>query len=441
VSWQWRRGRLRDRLTDLANRRLLESRLAHAQLRARRHGFTVAVLSIDVDELASVNNTMGREYGDRLLREVADRLRRLSRDEDTVARTGSDEFAVLLEQVDSPTGAARFARRVLVAFTQPVVVAGRSVSTSLSIGIAVDAGGVRSAETLFSEAGIALARAKARGKRRFETFEPPMGDEAAARLTLEADLQRAIARSEFVLHYQPIVDLQSGAVTSVEALVRWDHPVRGLLLPAHFIPAAETSGSIVAIGREVLRTACTDATRFNPLRTARTVGVNVNVSARQFRDSGQLLADVREALIEGRLPAELLTLEITESSLLEDLDGAIDVVRRLRDMGVGVTLDDFGTGYSSLAHLKRLPVTGLKIDRSFVQDLADPATAAIMRALVGLADELGISVTAEGAENADAVARLRALGCRLAQGHYFCDAIPVAALGRLVNQLPDSATA
>jgi diguanylate cyclase (GGDEF)-like protein len=431
----WVRRGISDPLTGLANRKLFESRLAHAQLRARRHDYWVAVLAIDVDELATVNNTMGRECGDQLLRDVADRLRRFARDEDTVARISSDEFAVLLEQVDSPTGAARAARRILDAFQTPLILEGRAVATSLSIGISVQQGGTTSGEGLIREAGIALARAKARGKRRFETFEPPMGIEAAARLKLEAELQQAVDRDEVQVHYQPIVDVGTGLVVGAEALARWAHPERGLLFPIDFIPAAETSGVIIPLGRHVLREACRAAVAFGRLNgSEHGFGINVNVSTRQFREMGTLIADVDDALADSGLPPQMLTLELTESSLLDDVLDAADVVRRLRQMQVHVALDDFGTGYSSLAYIRRIPVSGLKIDRSFVADLDDPATSAIVKAILTIAQELDITVTAEGAETLEQVGLVRSHGCRLVQGHFYGDAIPEAAFTRLMQR-------
>jgi diguanylate cyclase (GGDEF)-like protein len=426
-----------DQLTGLATRALFESRFAQAQLRAQRHQYCVGVLAIDVDELASVNNTMGRACGDRLLQDIAGRLTHVSRNVDTVARMSSDEFVVLLEQVDSPTGAARAAQRILDAFTTPVVIDGREVPTSLSIGISVDEGGAASSDQLLGEAGIALARAKARGKRRFETFEPPMGVEASARLTLEAELGQAVAREQILIHYQPVVDIRTGAVAGAEALARWLHPERGLLYPTDFIPAAESSGAIHTIGRFVLREACRAGASF-----ARTLGpesdfvISVNVSARQLHDGERLVADVADALQDSGLRPAMLGLEITESCLLDDVDGAGDVVRRLRATGVKVALDDFGTGYSSLAYVKKIPVSGLKIDCSFVADLADPATAAIVRAVLGLAAELDITVTAEGAETEEAVAQLRAFGCHYVQGFHYCEALPEAAFARLLMQVP-----
>ena len=439
AGW-WRRCRRRrqnmtDPLTGLADQRLFDSRVEHALLRARRHHYCVAVLAIDVDELATVNNTMGRECGDQLLQSIARRLEDLARDEDTVARFAADEFAILLEQVDSPTGAARAATRILDAFQVPHTVDGRAVVTSLSIGMSVDSGGGRGAETLIREAGIALARAKARGKRRFETFEPPMGVEAAARLTFEAELQQALTRSELLVHYQPIVDLATGRVVGAEALTRWDHPDRGLLFPAEFIAMAESSGAIVPLGRAVLRDACRAAAAVRRIGSStQDFRMSVNVSARQFRDADGLIDAVRAALHDSGFPPDQLTLEITESSLLDDVDGAVALVERLRALDVAVSLDDFGTGYSSLAYVRRIPVSGLKIDRSFVHDLDQPATIAIIQAILHIARELGIAVTAEGTETEEQVRTMRELGCPLAQGHFYADALPEAAFLRLMRQ-------
>jgi diguanylate cyclase (GGDEF)-like protein len=437
---RWARRGVSDALTGLPNRKLFANRLEHALVRARRSNCWLGVMAIDGDELASVNNTMGRECGDQLLRAVADKLARLARDADTVARISSDEFAILLEQVDSPTGAARAARRILDAFLQePMSIDSRAVATSLSIGISLDQGGGASPDSVMREAGIALDRAKARGKRRFEIFEPPMGREAEARLTLEADLKQALARDEMVVHYQPIVDAVNGNVVGAEALVRWIHPDRGLLYPGDFISCAESSGVVVPLGKFVLDAACGAAVRFRSAIGEDTAfRMSVNVSSRQFHDADVLIADVRAALEAHGLPPSALTLEITESSLMDDIEGAIAVVRRLREMGVNVALDDFGTGYSSLSYVKQIPVSGLKIDRSFVSDLEDRTTGAILRAIVGIARELGIVVTAEGAENDEQVGQLRAFGCQLVQGYYYGDAIPPAMFVRMLaaNTLP-----
>jgi diguanylate cyclase (GGDEF)-like protein len=429
-----RRRALCDPLTGLADRRLFESRVSHALLRARRRGYHVAVLILDMDEFATVNTALGRECGDALLRQVADRLQDLARDEDTVARFESDEFAILLEQVDDPTGAARAAHRILDTCREQYVVDSRRVTLDLSIGISVDEAGTASSESLIEEASVALARAKARGKRRFETFQPPIGVEASARLAMEQDLARALERDEIVVHYQPIVDLATGIVVSAEALARWAHPERGLLLPAAFIALAESGGMIVPLGRAVLEQACSATVGFRAAGAGEDFGVSVNISSHQLRVGDRLIADVRDALASSGLAPELLTLEITESNLLEDIDSAAEVVSRLRLMGIRVALDDFGTGYSSLTHLRHIPITGLKIDRSFVAGLDEATTTAIVRAIMSFSEELDITVVAEGAETMAQVAQLRRLGCRQIQGFYYSAAIPPAAFERLIRR-------
>ena len=432
TSFPFRRNRPRrgldDALTGLPNQRMFDMRVDHALTRARRHGHHVAVMAIDVDELATVNNLMGRECGDELLREISNRLRQVARAEDTVARIGSDEFAVLLEQVEEPTAAARAARRILDAFRLPMTIDGRVVATSVSLGMSVGAehGDARS---LLSEAGIALGRAKARGKRRFETYEPPMGVEAAKRFTLEAELQQAIACGELSVHYQPVVDVSTDAVVGAEALVRWLHPRQGLLMPGEFIELAEQSGAIAELGNLVLTEACRVAAAFIE-RGMAAFSISVNVSPRQFRDRDGLVAAVRDALDKHRLPPHCLTLEITEGSLLDDVAQAVDLVNQLRETGVNVVLDDFGTGFSSLSYIKDIPVSGLKLDQSFIADLGQPRTATVIRAILDIARDFGISVTAEGVETVEQVTALKGLGCRLAQGHYYSDAVPEAALLR-----------
>jgi diguanylate cyclase (GGDEF)-like protein len=430
---------LDDALTGLPNQRMFDMRVDHALTRARRRGHDVAVLAIDVDELATVNNLMGRECGDELLREISTRLRQVARAEDTVARISSDEFAVLLEQVDEPTAAARAARRILDAFRLPMTIDGRVVATSVSVGMSVGAE-PGSARSLQSEAGIALGRAKARGKRRFEIYEPPMGVEVAKRFTLEAELQQAIAAGELAVHYQPVVDLSTDGVVGAEALVRWLHPRHGLLLPGEFIELAEQSGAITDLGNLVLDQACRVAAAFIE-RGIPGFSISVNVSPRQFRDREGLVATVLAALDRHQLAPQCLTLEITESSLLDDVAQAVGLVTQLRETGVSVVLDDFGTGFSSLSYIKDIPVSGLKLDQSFIADLAQPRTVTVIRAILDIAREFGISVTAEGVETAEQVSALKGLGCRLAQGHYYSDAVPEAALlrasaARAIPRLP-----
>lgn len=423
-----RRRGFDDALTGLPNRCMFDMRVEHALTRARRHGHQVAVLAIDVDELATVNNLMGRECGDQLLREVSARLRRVARAEDTVARISSDEFAVLLEQVDEPTAAARAARRILDAFKLPLTIDGRVVSTSVSIGMSLVAAD-EDAQSLLSEAGIALARAKARGKRRFETYEPPMGAEAVERFTLEAELRQAVSAGELDVHYQPVVDVSTDHVVGAEALVRWHHPRHGLLLPGQFIRIAEESGAIVELGAAVLQEACRVAAAFRG-RGIPDFSVSVNVSPLQFRDRDGLVATVTAAIREHQLEPQSLTLEITEGSLLDDIGEAATLVQQLRATGINVVLDDFGTGFSSLSYIKDIPVSGLKLDQSFIADLKQPKTATVIRAILDIAREFGISVTAEGVETPEQLNALKALGCLRAQGHYYSDAMPEAALFR-----------
>jgi predicted signal transduction protein with EAL and GGDEF domain len=334
---------------------------------------------------------------------------------DTVARLGGDEFAILVDEVAHPSDAARAARRILEALEEPFDVAGREVYVGASIGIATGTGSV---ETLMRDADLAMYRAKARGKARYAMFEPQMHTAIVERLELEVDLKRAIQRDELVLRYQPIFDLKTGKVAALEALVRWQHPTRGLVEPDRFIPLAEESGLIAALGRWVLRSAAHRAALWRAKYPGYTgLKVGVNVSGVQLRESG-LAADVADALKASGLDATGLTLEITETALMEDSDEVIGRLEELKTLGVGLAVDDFGIGHSSLRYLKAFPLDTMKIDRAFVAGMAAPgADDALVRAMIDLAHIFGLAVVAEGIERAEQAEALLELGCGLGQGH------------------------
>ena len=425
---QLRHQAFHDSLTGLSNRALFGDRVQHALGRRTGRDHPILLL-LDLDRFKLVNDSLGHAVGDELLIEVARRLETSVRLGDTVARLGGDEFAILLEDCEI-AGAERQASRVLNALATPTWINGHQVFATASIGIAV-ADSTSSAGDLLRNADVAMYRAKAAGGGRFQMFQPAMVEAAARQMELTAAMRRALDRGEFVLHYQPIVDVVTGKVTSMEALARWRHPELGLLRPKEFIPLAEDSGLIVALGSWVLHEACREAAAW-PDGTA----LNVNLSGVQLEDSS-VVDDVSRALRESGLDPSRLTLEITESVVLQHSDTNMRRLRRLRDLGVTLAIDDFGTGYSSLSYLRAFPVHELKIDRSFVAAMGgDADSLALVRTIVQLAGSLSLGVVAEGVETAAQYDALRAIGCDKIQGFYVSrpvpadDAVAVVAGGR-----------
>ncbi|HET8673619.1 MAG TPA: EAL domain-containing protein [Thermoleophilaceae bacterium] len=418
-----------DSLTGLPNRALFTDRVEHALARQTRTGSQVAVLFLDVDDFKTVNDSLGHAAGDRLLVEIAGRLDGCLRGGDTAARLGGDEFAVLVESIDDPREAAAVAERVIEALRPAFEIDGKRTFVYASGGIALSSGkpGER-AEELLRNADVAMYIAKRRGKGGYEFFEPGMHAAALKRLELKAELEQALEREEFVVHYQPAVDLASGSITSVEALVRWSHPQRGLVPPLDFIPLAEETGLIVPIGRWVLQEACSRARAWQLARpTVPPLSVAVNLSGRQLQD-GVVVDEVTEALESTGLPAANLILEITETVLLQDADGAAATLAALKELGVQLAIDDFGTGYSSLGYLDRFPVDIVKIAKPFIDGVAHgPDESALAAAMITLGGTLGLKTVAEGIEDAEQLAELRALACDQGQGFYL--ARPVAAEG------------
>ena len=404
---------MHDGLTGLPNRLLFRDRLGHALADARRRGAGFALLACDLDQFKIINDTLGHPAGDALLKEVADRLRAATRENDTVARLGGDEFAVILNDVDDPQIAQSTITRVIAAMGQPIGLDGSSMSIGISIGVAFGPRDGEDADTLFKNADIALYRAKAAGRNTHSFYEPGMDAALAARINLEQDLRDAIREERLALHYQPVVDLASGAVSGFEALLRWQHPTRGAVSPCEFITLAEETGLIISLGEWALHEACREAIGWpGNMRAA------VNVSAVQFQQPG-LEQTVRRALTTSGLAPHRLELEITESVLLQDSEAAIACLHRLKALGVRIALDDFGTGFSSLSYLRRFPFDKIKIDRSFIRDIADPDTAAIVRAIVGIAARRGAIVTAEGVETGEQLEQVRQEGCTEVQGFLY----------------------
>ncbi len=410
-----------DSLTGLANRALFRDRLDHAVARTRRGGGTVALLLIDLDNFKTVNDTLGHAAGDTLLTEVADRLRAEMRPADTLARLGGDEFAVLVEDVDAAAARA-LAERILSVVRRPVLLQSRDVVCSMSIGIATaDAGaGPTATEDLLRDADLAMYAAKRGGRDGYAVFDPAMHEDVLREARQRAELETALAQEQFFVQYQPIVDMPSGRLIGVEALVRWQHPRDGVLGPDTFIPLAEETGLIVPLGRWVLRQACAQLAQWHRhLPAARQMHMSVNVSPRQFQNE-HLAAEVAEVLRQAGIPPQSLILEITESMFLQDTDAVVRTLEQLRALGVRIAIDDFGSGYSSLNYLQRFPVDILKIDRSFVSG-GDQRTGdrSIAEAVIQIGRTLQLKTVAEGVETGDQWAALRAMGCDLGQGFYF----------------------
>jgi diguanylate cyclase (GGDEF)-like protein len=421
---------MHDELTGLPNRVVAIDRLSQALERTRRSGNMVAVLSVDLDRFGVVNDSLGRDVGDRMLVSVGRRIGSVLRPEDTIARFYGDEFVVLCEDVTAREEAGSVADRIAQALREPIRDGDVQATVSASIGIALGDHGRDDAESLLRDADAARTQAKVRGKARFAYFDPSMREGARTRLDLENELRMAVERDELRLAYQPIVDLRSGRIVGAEALIRWHHPTRGVLLPGVFIEAAEENGLIVPIGKRVLDQACAQAVSWrdqgHPIR------VSVNLSPRQFSEP-DLDADVRAVLARTGLDPRLLCVEITENTLMRE-GTAGETLERLRGQGIAASIDDFGTGYSSLAYLQRFPIDELKIDRAFVRELGTKANApALVAAIVGVARALDLHVVAEGIETEAQLDQVRALGCDTAQGYLIMRPQPPEDLGPVLE--------
>ena len=426
------RQALHDPLTGLANRALFTDRLEHALARGRRPGVTVAILVIDLDGFKDINDSLGHDAGDDLLTIAGMRLQGHARPGDTMARLGGDEFGVLLEDITAAE-AVRSAEGLLEGLATPIVLRDRDLTPTASIGIAIAAG--EDAETLLRNADTAMYAAKRQGKGRYALFEPAMHATIIERLDLAADLSRAVEKRQLHLCYEPQISLGSGRICSLEALVRWRHPTRGEVSPGEFIPLAEETGMILAIGRWVLWEACRQVKAWQERWPAPApLTIAVNLSARQLQHPG-IVDEVRAALAAAGLAPQSLVLEITETAIMEQLDAAITILTELRRLGVRLALDDFGTGYSSLSYLQRLPVDILKIDRSFVAGVAKSTEdSALARGILTLGQTLGLETVAEGIETAEQLAALRELGCQLGQGYLFARPLGPAAVDTLLER-------
>ncbi len=413
-----------DSLTDLPNRALLQDRVLQAISRVERSGKDLGVMFIDIDNFKNINDSLGHDVGDELLREVAKRLTLSVRQHDTIARHGGDEFIVLLEELDGQRGATRVAQKILDAMRAAFFVGGTAQHISGSIGIALFPEDGTDPQTLMKNADTAMFHGKSLGKNTYQFFTPQMNIAVKRRAALESSLRAAVKQGDFVLHYQPQVDLSTGKIVAVEALARWNSRDNGTMMPGEFIPLAEETGLINEIGAWVLREGCQQARQWQDIGLA-PHRMAINLSARQLSDKG-FVELVAKILAETGLHAKYLELEITESQVMRQAEGSILLLNELADMGIHLAVDDFGTGYSSLSYLKRLPIGKLKIDQSFIRDItADPNDTAIVVAIINMAKSLDLEVIAEGIETAGQLNLLRAEGCGIGQGFYF--SVPVSA--------------
>ena len=424
-----------DKLTNLANRALFSRLLERALLDARRHGRHLAVMFVDLDRFKNINDTLGHDAGDELLREVAARLLSTLRASDLVARLGGDEFVILLSDVADEQGLATVAQQLLAAVAQPCVIQGQEFRVTASIGISTFPIDGIDEPTLMKHADIAMYRAKEEGKNTFAFYAEEFNKHSVERLAFESSLRHALEAGQFEVHYQPKVDCHDGCMTGVEALLRWSHPDLGMVPPVKFIPIAEETGLIVPLGRWVLETACRQQVAWRrlgmpPLRMA------VNLSTRQF-DDDNLLADVKAVIAATGIDPACLEIEITESMLVRDARRATEVLTAFKALGIRLSVDDFGTGYSSLSNLKRFPVDTIKVDRSFIRDLSsDHEDQAIAQAIISMGRTLGMTVIAEGVETHEQVEFLRVWGCDEIQGFYYSKALPAQAIAELVKAHP-----
>ncbi len=413
-----------DSLTDLPNRVLLNDRLEQALARVQP-GDMVAIHHLDLDQFKAVNDTFGHPCGDKLLKIVAERLRGLAGETDTIARTGGDEFVIVQAGIADPTEATSLAQGVIDALSEPYDIGGQQAVIGVSIGISVGPGDGPNPDKLLRNADLALYRAKSDGRGTFRFFEPVMDLQMQTRRIMEQDLRKALPAGEFVLHYQPVVNLASNEISGLEALIRWNHPTKGLISPATFIPLAEEIGFIVPLGEWVIRQACATAALW-----PEDLHVAVNISAIQFRSPG-LMQVINSALAASGLSPTRLEIEITESVLLHNKEATLAVLHQLRALGIRIAMDDFGTGYSSLTYLQSFPFDKIKIDRSFVKNITENSSSlTIVRAVAALANGMGMTATAEGVETAEQLRSIASEGCTEMQGFLFSKPLPAAEIER-----------
>jgi diguanylate cyclase (GGDEF)-like protein/PAS domain S-box-containing protein len=422
-----------DSLTNLPNRLLFRDRLSQEVAAARRHGNRVALFFIDLDRFKYVNDTLGHAAGDELLQIVAQRLRQCVRESDTVSRLGGDEFTVIIPDIEHADQVSGIAQKIIDDLGRSIPLRAQEVQIGASVGVAVFPDDGEDVEQLIRHADMALYKAKDEGRNNFQFFSAELQTHIADRIALEEDLRKGLERNEFLLHYQPKYNLATGAISGMETLVRWQHPVRGMVSPVEFIPLAEETGLIIPMSEFILREACRQTTDWikasgMPLKVA------VNLSARQFQQS-DLVEVIKHTLDETGLSAELLELELTERMVMGDVDEAIRTMQALRELGLSLAIDDFGTGYSSLSYLKRFPINTLKIDQSFVRDLTiDSDDASIVQAIIAMGRQLDLHVVAEGVETEEQLEFLRQHGCGEIQGYLMSRPLPDGEFVKLLQQ-------
>ena len=422
-----------DALTSLPNRALFRDRLDHAIAQANRYGYKVAVMFLDLDRFKAINDTLGHNAGDELLKIVGDRLRNCVRDCDIVARLGGDEFTIIVEDIVEDADAAVVANKILDAVAQPFNLLGHEVFITTSVGITLFPNDDHDADNLLRNADAAMYQAKESGRSNYQFYLPDMNIRARERLKMESSLRRAMERSEFTLHYQPRVDMESGQIMGAEALLRWRHAEMGTVSPSEFVPILEDTGLIIPVGEWALRTACAQNRQWQEMGLP-PIRVAVNLSVRQFfqRDLAELVSQV---LTETGMEAQYLELEITEDSLLDSNHMNTTTLTRLKELGVHISIDDFGTGYSSLSYLRRLPIDTLKIDQSFVRDITSGSDgAAIASAIIAMASSLRLKVLAEGVETDEQLSFLRSQGCDEIQGFSFSHPVSAEEFGQLLRE-------
>jgi diguanylate cyclase (GGDEF)-like protein len=412
-----------DELTGLLNRAALQHELARAIRRSNRHQRQFAVMFVDLDRFKHINDTLGHGVGDEMIKICGARLTTLLRDTDVVARFGGDEFVLLLENLSGPNDAEVLAEKVLTCCAEPFVIEGRELHVSASVGVSIYPENGADAEALLKNADTAMYRAKERGRNTYRLYAAKMNAQSTEQLMLESALRHALERGELEMYYQPKMNLQTQRIVGVEALMRWHHPVLGMIPPMQFIPIAEEIGLIVSMGKWALERACADSRSWQKFGLPEVL-MSVNLSPRQF-ESSTLIADIRAVLEASGLEPSLLELEITEGAVMANPEHAAKLLRTIRDMGVSLAIDDFGTGYSSLSYLKHFPLSTVKIDRSFINDLSqDPDARALIDGIITLAHGLRMKVVAEGIETIAQLDYLRSHGCDEAQGYWLCKPVP-----------------